>query len=220
MLTNEQSKLLTEGAQQLQVELTAESIDRIAVYLEELQRWAKIVDLVSQSDLETIIRKHVLDSLAVLSVLPVQGRLLDLGSGAGLPGLPIAVTKPTLEVSLLEQRRKRVNFLKEVIRKANLTNAKAYEGRVEEFANREGWNSAFDIVITRATWNIQEFLNLARPFVVKNGMVVAMIGATTAEELKEENFFPQKHQYFLREFKRYNLPFGTEQRVLAIFSLA
>jgi len=127
MLTNEQSTLLTEGARLLQVELTVESIDRIAVYLEELQRWAKIVDLVSQSDLETIIRKHVLDSLAALSVLPAQGRLLDLGSGAGLPGLPIAATRPTLEVSLLEPRRKRVNFLKEVIRKANLKNTKAHE---------------------------------------------------------------------------------------------
>jgi 16S rRNA (guanine527-N7)-methyltransferase len=218
MLTNEQSKLLTEGAQQLQVELTAESIDRISVYLEELQRWAKIVDLVSQSDLETIIRKHVLDSLAVLSVVPVQGRLLDLGSGAGFPGLPIAIARLTLEVSLLEPRRKRINFLKEVIRKTALTNSHAYEERAEEFAKQDGRHSAFDVVITRATWNIREFLNIARPLITKNGIVVAMMGASTPEELTEKTF-PQNNQYSLKKFKRYNLPFGKEQRALAIFSL-
>ena len=70
MLTKEQSTLLLEGARQLQIELTTECAARIAVYLEELQRWAKIVDLVSQSDSGTIIRKHILDSLATLSVLP------------------------------------------------------------------------------------------------------------------------------------------------------
>lgn len=220
MLTTEQSTLLIEGAQQLRVELTTECVDRIAVYLEELQRWAKIVDLVSQSDPETIIRKHILDSLAALSVLPLQGRLLDLGSGAGFPGLPLAMARPPLSVVLLEPRRKRVNFLKEVIRKTNLTNTQAYEGRAEEFIGREGWNSAFDVVTTRATWNIREFLPMAGPFVAKSGIIVAMLGAKAEEELKEEKTWSQGHQYVLQALKRYNLPFGKEQRALAIFSLA
>lgn len=219
MLTKELSTLLLEGAWQLKIELTTECIAQIATYLEELQRWAKIVDLVSQSDPKTIIRKHVFDSLATLSVLPFDGQLLDLGSGAGFPGLPIAMARPTVEVSLLEPRRKRINFLREVIRRTALINTHAYEMRAEEFAEQDERHSAFDVVITRATWNIWEFLNLARPFVVKNGIVVAMIGTKTAEELKEEKIFPQKHQYLLREIKRYSLPFGKEQRTLATFSL-
>jgi 16S rRNA (guanine527-N7)-methyltransferase len=220
MLTKEQFTLLLEGARQLKIELTTECIAQIATYLEELQRWAKIVDLISQSDPKTIIRKHILDSLATLSVLPFDGQLLDLGSGAGFPGLPIAMARPTIEVSLLEPRRKRINFLREVIRRTTLVNTHAYEMRAEEFAEKDERHSAFDVVITRATWNIREFLNLARPFVVKNGIVVAMIGTKTAEKLKEEKIFPQKHQYLLRELKRYNLPFGKEQHMLAIFSLA
>src|SRR5512145_1720190 len=128
MLTKEQLTLLLEGAQQLQIELTTECVSQISTYLEELQRWAKIVDLVSQSDSETIIRKHILDSLATLSVLPFKGQVLDLGSGAGFPGLPIAMARPTLEISLLEPRRKRINFLREVIRRTELNNAHAYEG--------------------------------------------------------------------------------------------
>ncbi len=219
MLTEEQSTLLLEGTRQLQIELTTECVARIAAYLEELQRWAKVVDLVSQTDSGIIIRKHILDSLATLSVLPFQGRLLDMGSGAGFPGLPIAMVRPTLEVSLLEPRRKRANFLREVIRETILTNTYVYEERAEEFAKKVGRHSAFDVVITRATWNIQMFLNVAKPFVAKNGIVVAMMGAITPEGLTEELTLPQKHQYSLREFKRYNLPFGKEQRALAIFSL-
>ena len=217
MLTNEQSTLLTEGARLLQVELTVESIDRIAVYLEELQRWAKIVDLVSQSDLETIIRKHVLDSLAALSVLPAQGRLLDLGSGAGLPGLPIAATRPTLEVSLLEPRRKRVNFLKEVIRKANLMNTKAHEGRVEVFATREGWNSSFDVIITRATWNLREFLALASSFVNVGGILVSMKGARAEEELQLLSTEQTGTELILKNHHKYQLPYGNEERTIFTF---
>lgn len=91
MLALEHVDLLVKGAKQLNVELTEEHVARVAIYLEELQRWAKIVDLVSQSDPVTVIRKHILDSLAVLPLLPQEGRLLDLGSGAGFPGLPIAL---------------------------------------------------------------------------------------------------------------------------------
>jgi len=220
MLTSEQATLLTEGAQQLQVELTAEIIDRFTVYLEELQRWANITDLVSQSDQETIIRKHILDSLAVLPILPLQGRILDLGSGAGFPGLPIAMARSTLSVSLLEPRRKRVNFLKEVIRKTKLINTQAFEGRAEEFAKQERWQSAFDIIITRATWNIQKFLPIARPFVKYNGTIVAMMGAGAEKELQKEKTRLQEYPCVLQKLTQYNLPFGKEQRALAVFSPA
>ena len=220
MLTMEQSTLLTSGAKLLNVELTEQSIAQFTVYLEELHRWAKIVDLVSQSDPETIIRKHILDSLAATSTLPVRGRLLDLGSGAGFPGLPLAIVNPSLSVTLLEPRRKRVNFLKEVIRKANLTNTYAYEGRAEEFAQRDGWQATFAIVITRATWNIREFLNLATPFVTKDGVVIAMKGAKAEKELKDEEAWLRGEKVFLKKLTSYELPFGKESRCLAIFSLS
>ncbi len=218
MLTQEQRTLLLRGAEQLKVELHEETISRIAIYLEELQRWAKIVDLVSQSDVVTIIRKHILDALAVLPLLPESGNLLDLGSGAGFPGLPIAITRPTFSVSLLEPRRKRVNFLKDVIRKATLTNARAYEGRAEEFLHSEGWSKAFSIVITRATWNIREFLTLATPFVAKNGIVVAMKGAAVDQELRNEESWLQEQGCMIQNIVNYTLPFGKEQRVLVVFS--
>lgn len=220
MLTPQQSALLTSGAKLLNVELTEENIAQVAIYLEELHRWSKIVDLVSQSDQEVIIRKHILDSLAVLSVLPQQGRLLDLGSGAGFPGLPIAIANPALSVILLEPRRKRVNFLREVLRKAHIPNAQAFEGRAEEVIETAGWRSAFDIVITRATWNISEFISIATSFVAKGGIMVAMKGEKIQEGLKNrENLVPQRGNV-LNRIVEYSIPFGKEKRSLIIFSLA
>jgi 16S rRNA (guanine527-N7)-methyltransferase len=216
MLTAEHIVLLTQGAEQLNVTVTEDQISQITTYLEELQRWAKIVDLVSQSDPTTIIRKHILDSLAVLPLLPANGRILDLGSGAGFPGLPIAITKPHLFVNLLEPRRKRVNFLKEVIRKTSLTNARAYEGRAEEFVTREGWQSAFNIVISRATWNLREFLLHALPFLGEDGFIIAMKGQKGKEELMEAkgnliefNLTPQTQYHYV-------LPREGEKRSILI----
>lgn len=218
MLIREQSTLLTDGAKHLNIALTQEHIAQFAIYLEELNSWARIVDLISQSDPRIIVRKHILDSLAALAMLPQQGRLLDLGSGAGFPGLPIAIVNPSLAVTLLEPRRKRVNFLKEVIRKTRLTNATAVEGRAEEFAKTRGWNSAFDAAITRATWNIREFLFLARPFLADQGVAIAMKGEKAEEELKSlENWLEKSGCVLKRQFN-YDLPFGEEKRCFLIFS--
>ena len=216
MLTNEQFVLLTNGTKLLNVELAQGNIAWIAIYLEELKRWAKIVDLVSQSDPEVIIRKHVLDSLAALAVLPLHGRLLDLGSGAGFPGLPLAIANPALSVTLLEPRRKRVNFLKQVIRKTNLTNTQVYEGRAEDFAGTDGWQSAFDIVITRATWNIREFLLRAAPFVSADGILAAMKGKK-AEELQSATKDLETLNLMLKTEHRYTLPYGNERRSIFVF---
>jgi 16S rRNA (guanine527-N7)-methyltransferase len=217
MLTHEQFVLLTNGARLLNVELAQDHIAQVAIYLEELKRWAKIVNLVSQSDPEIIIRKHILDSLAALAILPPYGRLLDLGSGAGFPGLPLAIANPALAVTLLEPRRKRVNFLKEVIRKTNLTNTHAYEGRAEDFAGTAGWQSAFDIVITRATWNIREFLIKAAPFVAGDGILAAMKGKNT-EELQPTTKDRETANLMLKTEHRYTLPYGNERRSILLFT--
>jgi 16S rRNA (guanine527-N7)-methyltransferase len=151
--------------------------------------------------------------------LPKTGRLLDLGSGAGFPGLPIAIEIPSLSVTLLEPRRKRCNFLKEVIRKTQLSNAHSYEGRAEEFSEMEDWKASFNIVITRATWNIHEFLTLAKPFLAISGSAITMKGEKAEEELKDEEDWLKKNNWILQKRANYDLPFGREKRCLLVFSM-
>ncbi|MGE0825035.1 MAG: 16S rRNA (guanine(527)-N(7))-methyltransferase RsmG [Candidatus Binatia bacterium] len=215
---SEPERLLWEGAQILSIPITTTQAGQLSVYVEELSRWSKVVDLVSQTDKETIVRKHFLDSLAVYSLVPQFGSILDIGSGAGFPGLVLAVVKPTVSFFLLEPRRKRVNFLKEVIRKTGITNASVYEGRTEDILKNGKNRGAFDVVVSRATWNLKRLLPAAAPFLKSGGSLLTMKGphphqeiADTAQVLREKGFVLQKSL-------PYALPFGNEKRAALLFT--
>ena len=135
--------LLERGAISLSRPLSSRDIRIFSLYIEELQRWAKVFNLVSQWDEATIIRTHILDAIAVSPFLPGHGRLLDLGSGAGLPGLVLAITQPKRRVTLVEVRRKRANFLRHVVREAKLENVEVYERRAENLANEAAFQGIF-----------------------------------------------------------------------------
>lgn len=220
MLTPAYVHLLDEGAKQLGVSLTAGALARLSQYLEELIRWSKSVDLVARADPALLIRKHFLDSLAIAPLLPSSGFLLDLGSGAGFPGLVLAMSMPTLQVSLMEARRKRVNFLKAVGRAVSLPNLKIYEGRAETLARTPSLQAAFDVVVTRATWSLPTFLSLAAPFVKPQGQLLVMKGPKAEQELATLSREATALRWSLQHRYRYQLPFGGEKREALIFTLS
>ncbi len=217
MLSSSQVRLLTEGARALGVELAEEPLERFAIYLEEIARWSKVTDLVSQASPEAIIRKHLLDSLAVSPLIHSDSRLLDLGSGAGFPGLVLAIAQPARSVALLEARRKRVNFLKEVIRRIRVTTVRVCEGRAEALALEQALRESFEVVITRATWSLTEFLPLALPFVTTGGVAIVMKGPQFEKELRDLPALPSTG-FSLKESYSYSLPFGREKRQALIFA--
>ena len=217
MLSENQTRMLREGGKRFSLTLSEETISRFATFIKEIQRWSKIADLLSQTDPETLIRKHILDSLALLPWIPAGSRALDLGSGAGFPGLPLAIVNPEIRVILIEARRKRVNFLKDAIRKLRLRNAAVYEGRAEDLSREKDLQAAFDIVATRATWNIPFFLALANPFLCPHGVALAMKGPKLPEELIEMRDRIEKTGFSLMDTKPYSLA-GNEKRNIAFFS--
>ena len=218
MLDHAQTHLLREGAKCLGLELSGENLARFAIYLEEIQRWSKVIDLVAQPDPETVIRKHLLDSLAVSALVPPDSRLLDLGSGAGFPGLVLAIVGAAREVALVEARRKRVSFLKEVVRRTQAMNVRVYEGRAEVLAAEESLRAHFGVIITRATWTLNEFLRLAGPFVAGSGIALAMKGPQGEKELSELEPYLQTVGFCLQNRHAYTLPCGTEKRQVIIFA--
>jgi 16S rRNA (guanine527-N7)-methyltransferase len=217
MLGSKQTQILCEGAKQFSITLSEETISQFAIFIEEIQRWSKIVDLLSRTDAETLIHKHILDSLALLPWIPKGSRVLDLGSGAGFPGLPLAIANPESSITLIEARRKRANFLKDSIRKLRLQNVKAYEGRAEDLAREKNLQAAFNVITTRATWNIPLFLTLAGPFLRQHGVAIAMKGPRLAEELGEIHNKIKKTDFLHVDTKFYTLA-GNEKRSLALFS--
>jgi 16S rRNA (guanine527-N7)-methyltransferase len=217
MLSESQTRILLEGANLLSVPLSEKTLAQFAIFIDEIQRWSKIADLLSQTDTDTLIRKHILDSLALLPWIPTESRVLDLGSGAGFPGLPIAIANQSLQVSLIESRRKRANFLKESIRKLRLKNAKTHEGRIEVLSKEKELLESFNIVMTRATWNISLFLELAYPFLVPGGTALAMKGPKLQDELIYIQEKKDKTGFSHEQTKVYTLP-GNEKRSLVFFT--
>ncbi|MBI4124464.1 MAG: 16S rRNA (guanine(527)-N(7))-methyltransferase RsmG [Deltaproteobacteria bacterium] len=150
-------------------------------YLHLLLKWNKAHNLTAITDPGEIKIKHFEDSLAPLPFLPTPCRLLDIGCGAGFPGIPLKIKRPDLEVVLLDSRRKKTAFCEAVIRKLDLEEITAVQGRAED-ATVQTKLGRFDAVISRAAFSIAEFLKIARPYLKKDGVAIAMKSRRWPEE--------------------------------------
>jgi 16S rRNA (guanine527-N7)-methyltransferase len=169
--------ILTEAAGRLGISLSERDLDLFSIYREELIAWNRIISLVAiKSSLDLPI-KHFIDSLTALPLLPRAGlRLLDVGAGAGFPGLPLKIVHPAIDLYLLEASRKKVSFLKELIRKLGLTNVTIIHERVEQVLKKTHFRASFDFVISRAAFKMPELLNMALHFLPPGGQLLALRG--------------------------------------------
>lgn len=154
------------------------SFDR---YLQLLLKWTKTYNLTAITDPAEIKIKHFEDSLAPLPFLPNPCRLLDIGTGAGFPGIPLKIKRPDLEVVLLDSRRKKIAFCEAVIRELGLKGVQAVQCRAEDKKNQQKLGR-FDVVISRATFSIADFLKIVRPYLKEGGRAIAMKSRDWSEE--------------------------------------
>jgi 16S rRNA (guanine527-N7)-methyltransferase len=147
-------------------------------HVDLIRRWAGSYNLVSRGDLDALIERHVLDSLAVLPWLEGD-RLLDVGSGAGFPGLPLAIARPDLAVSLLDSSGKRTRFLRQAVRSLDAANVEVIEARVEQFVPER----AFSTVVSRAFSSLELFARRVRHLARPETRVLAIKGRRPTEEL-------------------------------------
>jgi 16S rRNA (guanine527-N7)-methyltransferase len=162
-------------------------IKMFLIYFGELKEWNQKIRLTSLKDDKTIIINHFVDSLSLIPHLPSAGCLLDLGSGAGFPGLPIKIVRPGLKVTLLESKRKKVSFLKHVITMLKLSDILTFHGRAEHFISGNGMPPRFGIITARAFAKFDKLLMLAQPLLEEGGCLVAMKGKEGEAEIKESN---------------------------------
>ena len=174
---------LERGAAELGIELRADELERLLAYVTLMAKWNRTYNLTAVRDPLTIVSHHLLDSLAALPHLPTAGTgsIADAGSGAGLPGIPLAIARPGWRMALAEANQKKAAFLRQATIELALRNVTVYEGRVES------WRPAtpFALVISRAFARLAQFAKACAHLVAGDGCLVAMKGVLRADELAE-----------------------------------
>ena len=168
--------LLVRGGAQLGLAMDVAGVERLLVYLAELMKWSRRVNLIARDTPEAqVVETHFLDSLTLLPFLDGAGEvhLLDVGSGAGFPGLALACVRPDARFTLCEPRQKRVSFLRHVVRTLGLANVEVVADRVE--AQASAWQGRFTHITSRAVAEPAAFLPLVRPLVTPATRVLLML---------------------------------------------
>lgn len=186
MLGSEYLALLKNEAEKFNIKLSDKKLDKFSTYAKLLIEWNEKINLTAITDEEGITIKHFLDSLSVFQVMPENAAtVIDVGTGAGFPGVPMKIADDKLKVTLLDSLAKRVNFLEEVLKRLSLKDIEAFHGRAEDFGIKKDFREQFDIAVARAVAALPVLLEYCLPFVKVDGTFIAMKGFDIKEELKE-----------------------------------
>ena len=180
--------LLSLGIEELGLNLSDANVSDLELFLQEMGRWNQVHNLTAIENEQDSIRLHLIDSIAVLPVLKqflkvANPKIADLGSGGGLPAIPIAIIQPEWHLTLIEAIRKKTAFLQHVRGKLKLKNVEVLSERVENVALQQP--SQFDAVISRAFTNLARFLELSLPLLKPDGLVFAMKAKRADEEMAD-----------------------------------
>lgn len=170
---------------ELGVELTSEQMEQFKIYYDTIVEWNGFMNLTAITEFEDVLKKHFLDSLSILKVVDITSvrRAIDIGSGAGFPGIPLKIAFPNLEIVLLDSLRKRINFLNHVIEKLHINGILALHGRAEDYAQDEKYREGFDLTVSRAVANLSTLCEYCIPYTSLNGQFVSYKSGKVEEEL-------------------------------------
>ena len=177
---------LKEDALLFGVELNEKQLSQFQKYYEMLIEWNEKINLTAITDFDEVLKKHFLDSIAIgrLFSQDTEASVLDIGTGAGFPGIPIKIAFPDTKVTLMDSLNKRVNFLNEVIKELSLENITAMHGRAEDFAKKDLLREKFDLVVSRAVANLSSLSEFCLPYVKVGGRFISYKSEKAPEELE------------------------------------
>ncbi len=198
------------------IELSPHQISLLRIYLDELCAWNKKTNLSGLTSRERIIKELLLDSMLPSADLPDHGRLLDVGSGAGFPGIPLMICKPELTAFFLEPNSKKVSFLKQVIRLTKLRQIDVIRGRIEK---SEGLlhEKGYHIITARALAHLPQVLKWCAPHLLPGGYMVNFQGNYFQDVLEKSSDILKEQRLFLHKTIPYDLPGKDSQRNILIF---
>ena len=174
--------MIKEQLQKLKLEVSNDSLAQLDLLVDELLRWTKRRNLTAITDRDEVLEKHLVDSLTMLPFARTAGRLLDMGSGAGFPALPLKIVCPALEVVSVDAVGKKIDFQKHVARKLGLSSFTGLHARIQNLQEEENYRAGFDLVTARALTSLEDLVAMAEPFLEPGGRLVAMKGPEGEQE--------------------------------------
>lgn len=194
------------------VQLNEKQLKQLYLYKEMLIEWNEKINLTAITDDEEIISKHIVDSLETVKYIKEGQRVIDVGTGAGLPGIIIAIYfEGKVDLTLFDALNKRIVFLQQVIEKLDLTNVIAVHGRAEEVLKQEKFRETFDVVVSRAVARLNILMEITVPFVKVDGICLYLKADKTEAELSEARKAIEELEVKHETTKEYNIPTPEEQ---------
>lgn len=196
--------------------ITEGQLEMFKQYVEILLHWNEFMNLTRITEINEIISEHFLDSLSIadMSVVKDARRIMDVGTGAGLPGIPLKIYYPKKELTLLDSQKKKVEFLNEVVASLNLENVDTIHGRAEDIAREKVHRETYDLVVSRAVAPLPVLLEYAMPFVKVGGSFIAYKGPKAYKEVEEAQNALDVLGAQVHEIKDIKVPYSSKTHML------
>ncbi len=177
---------LRKCAKQFNIEIDDKQLGKFEIFYKYLIEKNKVMNLTAITEKNEVIIKHFLDSIALVNYIQIEKKnIIDIGTGAGFPGIPLKILKPDIHLTLLDSLKKRINFLDEVIEKCELLDVKTIHGRAEDFAHNKDYREKYDYALSRAVSNLSTLSEYCIPFVNINGCFISYKSGNMEEELNK-----------------------------------
>lgn len=210
--------VLDQGCQEMGIVLDGEQRQQFVDFYEYLVEKNKVMNLTGITEFQEVLVKHFLDSLACVKAVDIKKvkRMMDVGTGAGFPGVPLKIAFPHLEACLLDSLKKRVNFLEETFDLFKLTDITAVHGRAEEYAKNKAYRESFDLCVSRAVSNLATLSEYCLPYVKVGGSFISYKSGTVQEEAEQAEKAVKILGGKIRDVVYFSLPDSEIQRSLVV----
>lgn len=197
---------MQEKSSFLGVRFCVKQLEQFFEYMELLIEWNEKMNLTAITEPEEIILKHFIDSITILKDIEDNSKIVDVGTGAGFPGVPLSIMNPTLKITLVDSLNKRLIFLQEVVNKLQLKNVEIIHARAEEFGQNKKYRESFDVATSRAVANLSTLSEYLVPLVKVGGKVVSMKAADAQQEINDAKKAIEVLGGAIEKIDEFNLP--------------
>ena len=209
---------MQEKSTALGVRFLVEQTEQFFEYMNLLIEWNEKMNLTAITEPEEIILKHFIDSITILKDIEDNSKVVDVGTGAGFPGIPLSIMNPTLKITLVDSLNKRLIFLQEVVNKLKLKNVEIVHARAEEFGQNKKHRESFDVATSRAVANLSTLSEYLIPLVKVNGKVISMKAAEANQEINDAKKAIEILGGKIEKVEEFNLPQSDIGRTVIIIN--